>query len=284
MIGAALGNTTQTWRVVDREGKVHHTGLTYNQANAMLDAMVTSGPFAGFHTKPDNEPAPELPPHAAVAIKEAAEAALLTAIEPGSEREALKLAIDRRQAASTTEEQIQTALSRARELLTVRQSELDALTDARDEAIAIDGERLALALRSGDVSDDCSSEFNRSAILDAEARRDTARAAVDHLEKESTAIKKEIGEAEAARGAAIKAIMRSEAETLAEWLDELKQETSLVQAHISALRYRGVPISQKATNAVNAALQTDESAAGRKWSAFSDALTNNANAQLGALK
>lgn len=288
MIGAALGNNGAVWQVVDRSGKVHHAGLTYGAANAMAEVMMLNDPGAGIHTKPDipevPKQSPGIDPRAAAALAQTAQAAALAAIKAGTEREVLKHAIEQCQKATDAIAQTQSALARAKDIRALRQSELDTLTAAHHQTIQTDGARLALALRLGDAGTDVASEVDRSALLDASVRLDTAKAAVDQLEKELADAETEGVSAEADRRIAIKAVMGADAESMAQWLRELKQETSVVHAMLAALKYRDVRLSLNAQEVLSMTTYGDETAAIYRWRVYGEALAEDPNAQLGALK
>lgn len=260
------------WQVVDQLGRVHVSGLSRDDANGAMIRLVEMMPNLAMHTERKGhkqEPTP-----ATIAT-----AAPLPAIESGSERHALREAIEAQLDAAARLDSANQAVERARAFTDARQVELDALRAAHADEIRHAGVNLAETLKTGGTLE-TNRVIDRSALLDAETRLATAKAALDQL----TAEQKESDSAHTATETAIRlavlAVKRADVAAMVERMEAVKAEFMGLATAIDAARFADVPMtqrSQEATRIIEPSAGAISEAAAR-WHRYSAVLREDPQA------
>jgi hypothetical protein len=273
------------FRIVDNGGRVHHQRLTSSAADAFMGIMLASGQFSGLRSEAmDAQPAFQTPLGTpALVIAATAEAAVAKAIkdiEPGQEREALREAIETHLDTAARLDSANQSVERAAAFVAARQSELDAMTAAHQSEIEASGANLAEALKAGAAAFDASRLIDRSAVLDAEVRRDTARAALDRLTAEQTAAAQAYTSAETGVRLAVMAVKRADVEGMVRRLQDVKTEYMALATAIDGARFSDVPTTQEAQEAmhIDAPHAGLIDAAAKVWGRYSAALRDDPDA------
>jgi hypothetical protein len=273
------------FRIVDSAGTVHHSRLTSAQCDAFMMVMLGGGQFPGLRSERMDAAAPAssdtgTPAIAAAFAAEQAYSKALSEIEPGAEREVLQEAIEAHRKASDCLTHASQAVERAKAFVDARQLELDVLTAARDNEIEASGANLAEALKAGAAAFDASRLIDRSAVLDAEVRRDTARAALDRLTAEQTAAAQAYTSAETGVRLAVMAVKRADVEGMVRRLQDVKTEYMALATAIDGARFSDVPTTQEAQEAmhIDAPHAGLIDAAAKVWGRYSAALRDDPDA------
>lgn len=172
--------TPANFRIVDGSGKVHYQNITSTQADAFMSLLLAGGQCPGLRSEPMAKP-PQTEGQAMGIPHIAATAMPLPDIKPGKERDALRDAIETHLDASARLDAANQAVERARAFVDARQTELDALQALHQDEIRNAGSNLAETFKAGGAAFEAGRVIDRSAVLDAEVRRDTAKAALEHL-------------------------------------------------------------------------------------------------------
>jgi len=206
------------FRIVDGAGAVHHANLTSSQADAFMGLMLAGGQFSGLRSeRMDATPQTRAAPMPAVAAAFAAEQAVSKAIaniEPGTEREVLREAIEAHRNASDCLARAGQAVEHAKAFVDARQLEVDVLTAARDNEIKVSARFLAEALKDNDTETITThGRIDSSAIANAENLRTAARGALNDLTAELGTADAAFKSAESAVRLAIMAVKRADVAT-----------------------------------------------------------------------
>ncbi|MEM5459652.1 hypothetical protein VSR69_33070 [Paraburkholderia phytofirmans] len=263
------------FRVVSGDGEVHAEKLTSTAAYAMATFLVTNRNLPGIRTElmdaPEQSAAPVAAPHIVAA------ATPLPDIEPGKERDALREAIEAQLDASARLDAANQAVERASAFVAARQSELDAMTAAHKSEIEASGANLAEALKSGGASFDASRVIDRGPVLDAEVRRDTAKAALEQLVAEQTESDAAYKAAETAVRLAVMAVKRADVEAMVKRLEDVKAEFTALATAIDAAQYSDVPATFSGQQAMRIEIPSPDTAA-KVWHRYSAALRDDPEA------
>jgi hypothetical protein len=236
------------FRVVSGDGEVHAENLTSTAAYSMAEFLLTnrrnlSNVRTELMKTPASTAAPAMPYIVAAAMP-------LPDVEPGRERDALRNAIEAHLDACARLDAANQAVERASAFIAARQSELDAMTAAHRSEMEASGANLAEALKAGGAAFEASRLIDRSAVLDAEVRRDTARAALGHLTAEQTDADAAYKVAETAVRLAVMAVKRADVAALVARLADVKAEHMALSAAIDSARFSDVPVSLEAEQAM----------------------------------
>jgi hypothetical protein len=264
------------FRVVDSNGLEHGTKMTSEQAFAMMEFLLVARPNVQVRSERIDPPPPAtVNPVALPVIAET-----YPVIATGQEREALRQAIDDRLDATARLANADDAVDRARVFLDARQAELDALSESLDREIAASGATLAALLKAGAATTDTNRLIDRSAVLDATTRRDTAKAAFDQLEGELTNAQKAHASAETCQRLAVHAVKTADRDAMVERLERVRIEFFSLLAEVDAARFAQVPMTIRAEHAaridLNAMPGVDEPAG--RWHKYTAALMEDADA------
>jgi hypothetical protein len=271
--------TPAVFRIVDSAGKVHHANLTSTQVDAFMSVMLADGRLPGLRSErmEATEQAPQAVGTPATVELMRATANPLPEIEPGRERDALRQAIEAHLDASARLDAANQAVERASAFVAARQSELDAMTAAHQSEIEAGGANLAEALKAGGAALEASRLIDRSAVLDAEVRRDTARAARDRLIAEQTAAAASHTSAETAVRLAVLATKRADVAAMVRRLHDVKAEFTALATAIDAARFSDVPVTPDAQHAMRIEFPPVDVDA-RVWHRYSAALRDDPDA------
>ncbi|MFL9859472.1 hypothetical protein PQR72_27695 [Paraburkholderia madseniana] len=269
--------TPANFQVVDGKGHVHAKNLTSSQANGMAEMLLATRTLGSVRTELMDKPpttAPASAPHIV------ATAQPLPAIKPGSERESLCEAIDVHLDASARFDAANQAVERARAFVDARQTELDAMTAAHQTEIAASGANLAEALKAGGAAFEASRLIDRGAVLDAEVRRDTAKAALEQLTAEQVESDSTYKAAETAVRLAVMAVKRADVAAMVERLEAVKAEFTALATAIDAARFADVPMTIRAQDAVRIDVPGTGaiSEAAARWHRYGAALRDDVDA------
>ncbi|MFL9987240.1 hypothetical protein [Paraburkholderia sediminicola] len=270
--------TPANFQVVDGKGHVHAKNLTSSQANGMAEMLLATRTLGSVRTEPMNAaPQPAAPacvPH----IVPTAEP--LPAIKPGSERDALREAIDAHLDTSARLDSANQAVERARAFLDARQVELDALQAVHEDEVKASGATLAAILKAGGNAVLSGDRVSRGAVLEAEASRDTASAALDQLIAEQVESDSTYKAAETAVRLAVMAVKRADVAAMVERLEAVKAEFTALATAIDAARFADVPMTIRAQDAIRLDVpgtgSISETAA--RWHRYSAALRDDVDA------
>lgn len=263
------------FRVVSGDGEVHAENLTSTAAYTMATFLLTNRNLPGIRTELMDTPAQSAAPVAVPHI--VATATPLPDIEPGKERDALREAIESHLDASARLDAANQAVERASAFVAARQSELDAMTAAHQSEIEASGANLAEALKAGGAAFEASRLIDRGAVLDAEVRRDTAKAALDHLTAEQVESDSTYKSAETAVRLAVMAVKRADVAAMVRRLQDVKAEFTALATAIDAARFSDVPVTFEAERAMRIELPSVDGAA-KVWHSYSAALRDDADA------
>lgn len=268
------------FRIVDSTGQVHGTKMTSGQASAMMEFLIGARPNIQVHSERIDLPAPAtVNPVALPVIAET-----YPVIPTGQERESLRQAIDDRLDATARLASADDAVDRARAFLDARQAELDALSESLDREIAASGATLAALLKAGVAATDTNRLIDRSAVLDATTRRDTAKAALGQLEDELADAQKAHVSAETRQRLAVLAVMRRDQETLVKRLDVLQQESAEIRAALDTMGIHNVALTIEATAVLRNPAVANADVANRRWVRYAAALRDDSTAHLEDIK
>lgn len=277
--------TPANFRIVDVTGKVHHTGLTSSQATALMSLMLADGKLPGLRSEPMDElrksaPTDPTPAIVEAARNDAATAIAIRTIEPGSERDALRDAIEGHLDASARLDGANQAIERASAFVDARQTELDALQALHQDEIRSAGSSLAETLKAGGAAFEANRVIDRGAVLDAEVRRDTAKAALEQLTAEQTAADAAHTAAETAIRLAVMAVKRADVAAMVERLEAVKAEFTALATAIDAARFADVPMTIRAQDVTR--LDVPDTGAiseiAARWHRYSVALRDDSQA------
>lgn len=239
----------QVFKVVSGDGEVHAENLTSTAAYSMATFLVANRNLQNVRSEPMATP---VQPAVQVGVPHVVATAMpLPNIEPGKERDALREAIEAHLDASARLDSANQAIDRARAFVSARQSELDAMTAAHQSDIAASGANLAEALKAGGAALEASRLIDRSAVIDAEVRRDTARAALGQLTAEQTGADAAYKVAETAVRLAVMAVKRADVAALVARLADVKAEHMALSAAIDSARFSDVPVSLEGEQAMH---------------------------------
>jgi len=267
------------FRIVDGSGKVHYQNITSTQADAFMSLLLAGGQCPGLRSEPMAKP-PQTEGQAMSIPHIVATATPLPNIEPGKERDALREAIDAHLDASARLDAVNQAVERASAFVAARQSEMDAMTAAHRSEIEASGVNLAEALKAGCAAFEASRLIDRGAVLDAEVRRDTAGAALEHLIAEQVESDSAYKAAETAVRLAVMAVKRADVAVMVERLEAVKAEFTALATAIDAGRFSDVPMTIRAQDAI----RIDEPGTGAisetaaRWHRYGAALRDDADA------
>jgi hypothetical protein len=260
---------------------VHGTKLTAEQASAMMEVLLSARPNVAIRSERIDLPAPTTISNP-VTLPVIAET--YPVIPTGQERDALRTAIDDRLDATARLASADEAAARARAYLDARQAELDALCESLEREIAASGATLATLLKAGAARNDANGLIDRSAVLDATTRRDTAKAALDQLEGELADAQKAHASAETCQRLAVLAVKRADRDAMVERLEILGEEYLALSAEVDASTISQMPITPRARAALRIQLgamyRVDE--ASLRWHKYTAALMEDADAQFPA--
>lgn len=264
------------FRVVDSTGQVHGTRMTSGQASGMMEILLNARPNISVRSERIDLP-----------ISEKSEKVTATpivsetypVIPTGQEREALRQAIDGHLDASARLDSANQAVERASAFVSARQSELDAMTAAHQSEIEASGANLAEALKAGGAAFETGRMIDRGAVLDAEVRRDTARAALERLAAEQVESDSTYKAAETAVRLVVMAVKRADVVAMVERLEVVKAEFTALATAIDAARFADVPMTIRAQDAIRLDVPgtgaISETAA--RWHRYSAALRDDAD-------
>jgi hypothetical protein len=273
------------YQVVYGDGQVHAKNLTSAQAYGMATMLLATRTLGSVRTElmdktPQTaEPADLTPAIVETARNEAATAEAIRTIETGRERDALREAIEDHLDASARLDGANQAVERASAFVAARQSELDAMTAAHQSEIEASGANLAEALKAGGAAFDASRLIDRSAVLDAEVRRDTARAALAQLAAEQTAADAAYKAAETAVRLAVMAVKRADVAAMVKRLEDVKAEFTALSTAIDAARFSDVPMTIRAQETIRVAEPNAVaiSEAATRWHRYGAALRDDSD-------
>jgi hypothetical protein len=228
-----------TYQVVYGDGQVHAKNLTSSQAYGMAAMLLATRTLGSVRTELMDKPPQTTAPASVPQI--VATAMPLPTIEPGSKRAALREAIDGRLDAAARLDSAHQAVERASAFVAARQAELDAMTAAHKSEIEASAGNLAEALKAGGAAFDASRLIDRGAVLDAEVRRDTAKAALEQLAAEQAAADANYKAAETRLRLAVMAVKHAEVASMVERLEGIKAEFMRLSTLIDAARFADVP-------------------------------------------
>lgn len=274
--------TPAIFRIVDGSGKAHHANLTSAQCDAFMSLMLADGRYPVLRSERMDAPVQTPPATSAPHIVEQMRATVISLpeIESGRERDALREAIDGHLDASARLDAANQAVERASAFVAARQSELDAMTAAHQGEIEASGANLAEALKSGGASFEAGRVIDRGPVLDAEVRRDTAKAALEHLLAERVESDSIYRATETAVRLAVMAVKRADVAALVTRLADVKNEWTFLAAAIDAARFSDVPTSNEAVEAMHVELPGPGlmDLAAKQWRRYSVALLEDADA------
>jgi hypothetical protein len=263
------------FKVVSGDGEVHAENLTSTAAYSMATFLVTNRNLQHVRTEPMAKPVKStgqvLAPHIVTVAKP------LPDIEPGKERDALREAVEAHLDASARLDDANQAVDRAQAFLAARQSEVDALQVEHDREVQASGETLAAILKAGGITANAGHAIDRSALANAEIRRSTARAALEHLAAEQTAAGSAHTSAESAVRLAVMAVKRADVAAMVKRLDDTKAEFTALAAAIDAARFSDVPVTPEAELAMRIDIPAVDEAA-HAWHRYSAALRDDPDA------
>lgn len=263
-----------SWQVVDQLGRVHMRSLTQDDANGAVVRLVGMMPNLTMRA----ERAGQTPVVAPAPIAEP-----LPAITQGDERESLREAIECHLDASARLDAANQAVELARAFLDARQVELDALRAAHADEIRNAGVNLAETLKTGGTLE-VNRVIDRSALLDAEVRRDTAREALAQLTAEQTAADAAHMTAETRVRLDALSVMRADVQGMVDRLEALQREAWGLRFAISAAKLYDIPETIR-TQAVMANVPPGdvptETECSGQWARYSAALRENHEAEFG---
>jgi hypothetical protein len=263
------------FQVVYGDGQVYAENLTSTAAFAMASFLVANGNIRNVRTEPMAAP---VKPTGQVAMPRIVATAMpLPDIEPGKEREALRQAIEAHLDASARLDDANQAVDRAQAFLTARQAEADARQVEHGREVQASGETLAAILKAGGITANADHAIDRSALANAEIRRDTARAALEHLAAEQAAAGSAHTIAESAVRLAMMAVKRADVATLVERLINVKAEFTTLVTAIDAARFSDVPVTPEAQHVMHIEIQSIDEAA-KTWHRYSAALRDDPDA------
>jgi hypothetical protein len=133
---------------------------------------------------------------------------------------------------------------------------------------------LAEALKAGGAALEASRLIDRSAVLDAEVRRDTAKAALEHLTAEQMESDSTHKSAETAVRLATMAVKRADVAAMVRRLIDVKGEFTALATAIDAARFSDVPVTLEAESAMRIELLSVDGAA-KVWHSYSAALRDD---------
>jgi hypothetical protein len=270
----------QIFRIVDITGRVHHANLTSAACDAFMSLMLADGKLSGLRSErmesdsTRNQSATLHLGTPATVEQMNATANPLPEIEPGRERDALREAIESLLDASARLDAANQAVDRASAFVAARQSEFDAMTAAHQSEIEASGANLAEALKAGGAALEASRLIDRSAVLDAEVRRDTAKAALEHLTAEQMESDSTHKSAETAVRLATMAVKRADVAAMVRRLIDVKGEFTALATAIDAARFSDVPVTLEAESAMRIELLSVDGAA-KVWHSYSAALRDD---------
>jgi hypothetical protein len=239
--------------IVDASGKVYASLLTSAQADAMMSVIMGGNPFLSVHSEPmeGTRPSiPQMPASVPAIVQSAAMSAALVEIEPGSERVLLRQAIENRLDAAARIESANEAVERARAFLAACAGEMEALQATHDREIQASGQSLAAILKAGGAMASVSNTVDRGALIDAEIRHTTARAALEQLIAEQKTATTMHVDAETAVRLAVMAVKRTDIAAIVGRLETIKAEYIELATAIDAARFSDVPISSRSEQAM----------------------------------
>lgn len=267
------------FRIVDTAGKVYHTNLTSNAADAFMGIMLAGGHLPGLRSElmEATEQAPQAVGTPAIVELMRAAAKPLPEIEPGRERDALRDAIEAHLDASARLDAANQAVERASAFVAARQSEFDAMTAVHQSEIEASGANLAEALKAGGAVLEASRLIDRSAVLDAEVRRDTAKAALEHLTAEQVESDSTYRSAETAVRLAVMAVKHADVAAMVKRLEDVKAEFTALATAIDAARFSDVPVTPDAQRAMHIEFPSIDADA-KVWHRYTAALRDDPDA------
>ncbi|RQZ27470.1 hypothetical protein DIE16_31345 [Burkholderia sp. Bp9090] len=259
--------------VIDTTGHVYSRGLSSDGATAMMESLLSSKPALGIKTVRASWEGKEPLNMLATVPAYVPSAQPLPAIEPGSERHALREALEARQDATKRLADAVQAVERAKAFHDARKSEHVALTVAHEAEVRNAGSNLAEAFKAGG-SVAANRFIDRSALVDCETRLATSQAALDQLEAERGAAESAERSAESAVRLAIMAVKRVDVDAMTKRLIDVKAEYMALASAIDAARFSDVPTTHEALEA----MQIDDPHVGhidlmaKRWHAYTTAL------------
>lgn len=267
------------FKVIDVAGKVYGTQLTSGQASAMMEVLLSARPGVAIRSERIDSPAPMPAPIVAAVPPKIIEP--LEEVEVGYERDTLHTAIVERATAKTRLAAANQAVELAKAYLSTCQSDLEALVEGHLGDITASGASLAESFKAGGAAAGTGRSIDRSVLLDAEVKRDTANAALDQLVAEQVVALADDKAAETRVRLLVMVVQRAEVDSATGVLEDLKAEFWRLHAKIDASRFAGLPLTIRSTQALRMDLipPLEEPIAG--WRRFSAALMENANAQFG---
>lgn len=139
------------------------------------------------------------------------------------------------------------------------------------------GETLAAILKAGGITASAGHAVDRSALTNAEIRRNTARVALEHLAAEQTAAGSAHTSAESFVRLAVMAVKRANVAEMVKRLDEVKAQFTALATAIDAARFSDVPVTPEAELAMRIEIPAVDEAA-RGWHRYSAALRDDPEA------
>ncbi len=267
--------TRDDWRVVLHDGRVYAENLNQAQAEEMA-AMVLQNGAPGARTERASWRSQQQPQSAPKPISTPA---VWTPPAPGQEREALREAIVRRADASVALNRARAASESGTRFLDDAQAEVYRQAEAHQSATKEAGALIAEAIRSG-VASTVTRTVDRGRLIDAEARRDTARVAADELAAELLAAEAGDKTAESCLRLAAGVVKQQQLAALVDRLDTLQREAWKLRFQIEMSRLSDLALTPQhqyiLSNPVPSELSQGEAAA--HWRRFSDALRENPEA------
>jgi len=237
------------WMVMDATGHVYSRGLSSDGATAMMESLLSSKPAINFRTaraswegKTPIDALPTAPVHIPVAQP-------LPAIEPGSEREVLRDALEASKDAAKRLTDASQAVERAKAFHDARKAEHAALTVAHEAELRNAGGNLAEAFKAGG-SVAVNRSIDRGALVDCETRLAMSQAAVDQLEAERDAAQEADKSAETTVRLAVMAVKRADVDAMVKRLADVKAEYLALSSAIDGARFSDVPTTEEALEAM----------------------------------
>lgn len=269
------------FRVVDSNGLEHGTKMTSEQASAMMGFLLGARPNIQVRSERIDLPISEKTEKVAAtpSIAETSPVAVT-----GQPREALRQAIDDRLDATARLASADDAVDRGRAFLDARQAELDTLSESLQCEIAASGATLAALLKAGAARSDASRLIDRSAVIDATTRRETAKAALEQLEGELADAQKAHTSAETHQRLAVLAVMRTDQDAMVKRLDALQHESAEIRAALDTMGIHNVGLTIEATAVLRNPPVASADVANRRWVRYAAALRDDSTAHMEDIK
>ncbi|CAG9268999.1 hypothetical protein WK39_03130 [Burkholderia cepacia] len=217
--------TLMGWSLIDQAGKVLASHVSRSTVDSMKEFYVSTNREYGVAlvvkpSEPVKPTAITFSPDALRPFPQPSVEPKLPEIESGQERAYLSECISNRAIAGGVLEVAEATATRAREHLARCEAEVVRLRAVDEAETAAAGAQLADRLKAGHAAPlEPNLRTGRTAVLDAEARRDAATEACALLDAEVQAGKSAHGAAEYAVGAAVDVVIRAE---LQERIDRLR--------------------------------------------------------------